>query len=143
MSTFKKFMKENQTQKENTTYAVTSSLCDENGEPLLWTIKPLSTRENDRLTEKCTSEVPIKNNPNAFRSKLDATKYINEMLCASVVEPDLNNKELQDSYGVMTPVELLQEMVKDPGEFNAFAKFIQDFNGFNKTLNDKVSEAKN
>lgn len=143
MNKFAKFMKENQTQKENTTFAVTSSLTDEDGNALLWTIKPLTSRENDRITENCTSEVPVKNNPNMFRSKIDTSKYIKELLVASVVEPDLYDKALQDSYGVMSPTDLLLEMVKDPGEYNRFAKFIQDFNGFSKTLSDKVTEAKN
>jgi hypothetical protein len=34
-------------------------------------------------------------------------------------------------------------MIDDPGEYNAFAAFIQNFNGFNETLEDKVEEAKN
>lgn len=62
---------------------------------------------------------------------------------ASVVEPNLNSAELQDSYGVKTPEKLLQEMVDDPGEYNAFAMFIQEFNHMNTSLQDKVDEAKN
>ena len=38
------------------------------------------------------------------------------MVAASVVYPDLDNAELQDSYGVKRPEELLLEMVDDPGE---------------------------
>lgn len=36
-------------------------------------------------------------------SKLDTTAYINDLIAESIVEPDLYNKELQDSYGVKTP----------------------------------------
>ena len=60
--------------------------------------------------------------------------------------PDMSevyDKDLQDSYGVMTPEDLLKEMVDDPGEYNAFAAVVQNFNGFNTTLEDKVEEAKN
>ncbi len=65
------------------------------------------------------------------------------MLCACIVEPNLYDKELQDSYGVMTPEELLKEMIDDPGEYQDFASFVQDYNGFNTSFEEKVEEAKN
>ena len=70
-------------------------------------------------------------------------KYIAKMIATSVVEPNLNNKDLQDSYGVMTPEELIKEMIDNPGEYNNFARFIQEYNGFDETLNEKVEKAKN
>lgn len=143
MSNFSQFMKSNKIKKENTTYPATKSLVDENGNPLEWTIKPLSTRDNENIRDNCMIEVPVKGKPNMFRPKLDTSKYIAKMICACVVEPNLYDKELQDSYGVMTPEELLKEMIDDPGEYQSFASFIQDFNGFNTTLEDKVEEAKN
>jgi hypothetical protein len=143
MSNFSRFMKANKIQKENTTYAATKSLTDENGKPLEWVIKPLSTRENDSIRDDCMIEVPVKGKPNMYRPKLNSSKYLAKMICASVVEPNLYDKELQDSYGVMTPEDLIKEMIDDPGEYNAFANFIQDFNGFNVSLEEKVDEAKN
>ena len=143
MSNFSKFMKQNKVTKENTTYAATKSLVDENGEPLLWTIKPLSTKDNERIRESCMSEVQVTGKPNLFRPKLNHSLYIAKMICACVVEPNLYDKDLQDSYGVMTPEDLLHEMVDDPGEYQDFAVFVQNYNGFNETFNDKVEEAKN
>jgi hypothetical protein len=136
-------MKANKAQKANTTFCATKSLTDENGQPLEWVIKPLSTRENESIREDCMLEVPVKGKPNMFRPKLNTSKYLAKMICACVVEPNLFDKELQDSYGVMTPEDLVKEMIDDPGEYNAFAAFIQNFNGFNETLEDKVEEAKN
>jgi hypothetical protein len=43
----------------------------------------------------------------------------------------------------MKPEDLIVEMIDNPGEYNNFAKFIQDFNGFNETLEEKVEKAKN
>ena len=143
MSNFYRFMKANKAQKENTTFAATKSLVDENGKPLEWVIKPLSTRENEIMREDCMMEVPVKGKPNVYRPKLNSSKYIAKMICACVVEPNLYDKELQDSYEVMSPEELIKEMIDDPGEYNAFASFIQEFNGFNTSLEDKVEEAKN
>ena len=143
MSNFSRFMKSNKVAKENTTFAATKSLTDESGKPLEWVIKPLTTNENEKIRDDCMVDVPVTGKPNMFRPKLNTSKYIAKMLCACIVEPNLYDKELQDSYGVMTPEDLLKEMVDDPGEYQAFVSFVQDFNGFNTTLDDKVEEAKN
>lgn len=143
MSKFSRFMKQNKVVKENTTFPATKSLTDENGKPLEWVLKPLTTKENDAIRDDCMVDVPVKGKPNMFRPKLNTSLYIAKMICACVVEPNLYDAELQDSYGVKTPEALLKEMVDDPGEYQAFASFVQDFNGFNATLEDKVEEAKN
>ena len=143
MSNFSQFMKSNKKKKENTTFPATKSLLDADGNPLEWTIKPLSTKDNENIRDACMIDVPVKGKANLFRPKLDTSKYISKMLCACIVEPNLYDKELQDSYGVMTPEELLKEMVDDPGEYQAFVSFVQDYNGFNTTLEDKIDEAKN
>ena len=138
MSNLDRFLKQNKKIRENTTYLATKSLTDEEGNPLPWTIRPLTTKDNDRLRDECTIEIPVKGKPNVFRPKLDTSKYLAKMIVASVVEPNLNNKDLQDSYGVMTPEDLIKEMIDDPGEYNDFASFIQNFNSFTTTLDEKV-----
>ena len=143
MSNFSRFMKKNKIAKENTTFPATKSLVDEQGNPLLWTIKPLTTKENDDIRDECMIDVPVKGKPNVYRPKLNTSKYIAKMMCACIVEPNLHNKELQDSYGVMTADELLKEMIDDPGEYNKFLAYVQEFNGFDSNMEDKVEEAKN
>ena len=143
MSNLSAFLKKNKKMKENTKYAATKSLCDEKGNPLEWEIKPVSTRENDDIRDDCTIEVPVKGKPNIYRNKVNSTKYAAKMLVASVVFPDLRNAELQDSYGVSSPEDLVKEMVDDPGEYNDFVAFVNKFNGFDVSMEDKVEEAKN
>lgn len=142
MSNFSLFMKANKIQKQNVMHPVTKSLVDEEGKPLLWEIKPLTTKENEALREKCTIEVPVKGKPNMYRPKVDMNKYQTMLMCAAVVFPDLNNVELQNSYGVMTPEDLLKEMVDDPAEYTDLLMFIQQISGF-KTMQEEVDEAKN
>ena len=124
-------------------FPATKSLCDEKGNPLEWEIKHLTTRESDDIRESCTIEVPVKGKPNMFRQKVLSSKFGAKMLAASIVFPDLYNAELQDSYGVSTPEELVREMIDDPGEYNKFLAFVQEFNGFDSSMEDKVEEAKN
>lgn len=143
MSKFSRFMKQNKIKKENTTFAPTKSLLDENGEPIKFIIKPLTTKENEDIREACTVDIPVTGKPNMFRPKLNTSKYLAKMLCSCIIEPNLFDKELQDSYGVMTPEDLIREMIDDPGEYQDFVTFIQNFNGFNVSLEDKVDNAKN
>ena len=143
MSKFSKFMRSNKIEKKNGFYAPTKSLCDENGKPLEWEFRHISSKENETLRDDCTIEIPITGKPNMFRQKVQSGKYIQKMIAASVVTPDLYDAELQDSYGVKTPEELLLAMVDDPGEYNQLTEFIQKFQGFNVAFNDKVKEAKN
>lgn len=143
MSNLSLFMKQNKVAKTNTKYAVTKSLSDKDGKPLEWEIKSLTTKDDEAIKESCTFEVPVKGKPNLFRQKMNTTDYLAKMLAASVVVPDLYDAALQDSYGVKTPEDLLKEIVDDPGEYNDFGLFVQKFNGFNISMDEKVDEAKN
>lgn len=143
MSDLSRFLKKNKKLKENVQYAVTKSLTDEKGQPLLWEIRPLTSKETNRLTDECTFQEQVPGKPNVFRNKINSTKLLQKMMVASVVFPNLNDKDLQDSYGVMTPEELIIEMVDDPGEYNNFGKYLNELNGFNEGINEKVEEAKN
>ena len=137
------FLKKNKKVRTNTFYAATKSLCDEKGNPVEWEIKALTTKESEDIRSECTTEVPVTGKPGMVRPKVDTKAYIAKLIAACDVFPDLYNKELQDSYGVRTPEDLLKEMVDDPTEYNALAEFIQNFNGLDETLEEKVKEAKN
>lgn len=143
MSKFSAFMKAKKIEKKNERYAATRSLVDENGKPLEWEFRHITSKENEELRDDCTIDVPITGKPNMFRQKVKSGLYIQKMIAASVVVPDLYDKELQDSYGVTTPENLLLAMVDDPGEYNDLASFVQKFQGFDVSFKDKVDEAKN
>ncbi|MBC5786741.1 MULTISPECIES: phage tail assembly chaperone [Clostridiaceae] len=142
MNSLSLFLKKNKKQKKDTTYAATKSLTDENGKPLLWTIRPITSKIHDQIREDCMIETPVRGK-NTVRTKFDSTKYIAKVISACVVEPNLYSKELQDSYGVMTPEDLVREMVDDPGEYMAFSAFVNQLCGLDESMNDKVEEAKN
>ena len=130
MSKFAKFMKANKVTKANEKYAPTASLLDENGKPLEWEFRQITSKENDALREACTVEVQVTGKPNLFRPKTDTA-------------PDLYDKELQDSYGVMTPEDLVYAMVDNAGEYQDFVIWMQNYQGFTKSFDEKVDEAKN
>lgn len=143
MSKFSRFMKANKVVKPNETYAPTNSLRDEKGNPLEWEFRQITSKENEELREACTKDVQVTGKPNLYRPKVNTAQYLVKVMVASTVFPDLYDKELQDSYGVMTPEELIYAMVDNAGEFQEFSVWMQKFQGFTKSLDDKVQEAKN
>lgn len=143
MSKFARFMKANKVRKENERYAATKSLCDEDGNPLEWEFRHITSRENEEIREECMMDVPVTGKPNMYRPKLKTSAYIQKMIATSVVTPNLFDAELQDSYGVKKPEELLMELVDDPGEYNDLAAWVQKFQGFDTSFEEKVDEAKN
>ena len=136
-------MKQNKIEKPNVKYPAVKSLKDENGETLLWELRHLTSKENDRIRDECTSEIPIVGKPNMYRPKLNASLYLRKLIAASVVYPDLYDAQLQDSYGVKSPEELIYAMVDEPGEYGELAAYIQKLNGFDVTLEEKAEQAKN
>ncbi len=133
MSKFAQFMKANKKVKENAFYAATKSLCDENGQPLQWEFKHITSAQTEAIRDDCMENL----------NQGKGSKFISQLIAASVVCPDLRNAELQDSYGVKRPEDLLLAMVDDPGEYNQLGKFVQQFLGLNENFEDKVAAAKN
>lgn len=143
MGDLSRFLKKNKVVKANLKFAATKSLTDEAGEPLIWEVRPLSTKEDNAIRDEATVDVPVTGKPGLYRPKLNTNRYLAKMAAACVVYPNLNDKELQDSYGVMGADQLLMEMLDDPGEYNEFMSRIQSYHGFDQSFQDKVDEAKN
>ena len=142
MSNFAAFMKGNKKHRPNEFYAATKSLTDENGVPLLWELRPVTTRENEVIRDLCTTEVQVPGKPGMYRQRVDTSDYQTKLMAAAVVTPNLNDKELQDSYGVMSAEELLKEMLDDAGEYTDLALKVQQISGFT-TLAEDVETVKN
>lgn len=106
---------------------------DRFSEPI--TIKLLSPKELSRCQEKA---VTIRNKQPHF----DSNVYSMELIKTSIIEPDLRNAELQDSYGVMSEEELLNEMFTG-AEFVKITTIVNEFNSLDESINDKIKEAKN
>jgi hypothetical protein len=143
MSKFSAFMKANKVKKENVKRIPTTSIVDEKGNSPEWEFRQISSKENKELREKNIIEVPIPGKFGAYRQRINGENYTLDMIVASTVTPNLYDSELQDSYGVKTPEDLLMAMLDNPAEYDELAAFIQKFNGYNKTLDEKVEEAKN
>ncbi|MBR4026687.1 MAG: hypothetical protein IKJ01_03900 [Lachnospiraceae bacterium] len=143
MSQFARFMKQNKVALKNEKYAPTERITDETGKPMEWEFRHITSKENERIKDDCTKEVQVTGKPNLFRPKTDTAAYVAKLIVESTVFPDLYDAELQDSYGVNTPEDLLYELVDGAGEYQELTLWIQKFQGFGKSFDEKLEEAKN
>ncbi|MCD8090938.1 MAG: hypothetical protein LUD81_10055 [Clostridiales bacterium] len=143
MSGFSVFMKGNKKAKENVKYVATTSIVDENGNSPEWEFKQISSKENDRIKNDNIIDIPVKGKKGVYRPRVDTFGYIADLIVASAVVPNLYDEELQNSYGVKNPKDLLYAMVDNSGEYNDLSTFVQELNGFDTDINDSVEEAKN
>ncbi len=90
---FEKFMLQNAVKEENEKFVVSKRFKDEEGNPIEWEIKKISRLEDEAILDSCMRN-------GKFGVEFDKFRYIASVIANSVVYPDLNDVELQDSYGV-------------------------------------------
>lgn len=110
--------------------------------PVDWELCCITSEEDDVLRKSCTRQVQIPGKKNMYTPETDYTRYITKLVVRCVVFPNLNDKELQDSYKVMGAEQLVRTMLL-PGEYADLAEKVQKVNGFEVSMEDKVDEAKN
>jgi len=137
---YSKFMRQNKIERKNEYLAVTKSLLDDDGTPLLWELKPVTAKEESEIRDRCTDYVQ---KGKKQMPRFNSGKYLTAITAAAVVVPDLHFAELQDSYGVKSAEDLLEAIVDHPGELNDLVLFVQKMNGFDTTDEDLAEEAKN
>ena len=77
----------------------------------------------------------------SFRQEFDNVLYLAKLAAACTVYPNLNDAELQDSYGTKCAEELISAMLT-PGEYTNYTEKLFDICGFGDKL-DLVEQAKN
>jgi len=132
------FLRENKIKKENVFFAATKSLVNKDGEPVLWELRPVTTREDEDVREECTRFDSV-----TGRFRLDVSRYMAKIASMAVVEPNLYNANLQNSYDVSTPEELIREMLDDPREYQDFVRYVQRFGEIDVPISERIEEAKN
>lgn len=136
------FMAQNAIQPEEIEFVASKRFVDENGKPIPWKIRCITSTEDEVIRKACTKRVPIPGKRNQFTQEIDSSLYVGKLAVACTVFPDLNDAELQDSYGVMGADVLLKTMLT-PGEYAAYLVKIQEVNGFDVDMQDLVDEVKN
>lgn len=116
---------------------VVSERFKENGEVVPFVIRPLTQEENAVLL-KTYRKVDKGTGIEIF----NRVGYNQAMVAAAVVEPDLNNAELQKAWGVLGPEKVLTAMLY-VGEYSRLMEEVQKLSGLDTDINDEIEEAKN
>lgn len=114
----------------------------QNKKPVEWELKPVSSSLDEAIRKECTKKVPIAGKRGQYNQETDTDKYIGKLCVACTVYPNLNDAELQDSYGVKSGDELLKKMLL-PGEYTEYKAKVMEVNGYDMSMEDLVDEAKN
>lgn len=110
--------------------------------PVEWEIQAITSTEDEALRRECTKRVPIPGKRGQFTQETDYNQYLGKLAARCTVFPNLNDKELQDSYHAMGADALLKAMLT-AGEYAGYLERVQQINGFDVGLDDLVEEAKN
>jgi hypothetical protein len=141
MSDFSVFMSGNATKVENVKY-VASKRFVVKGKPVEWELKPIDCDKEEAIRKDCTKRVPIPGKRGQYNQETDTDKFIGIMCANCIVYPDLNNAELQDSYGVKDATALLKKMLS-PGEYTDLKAKVMEVNGYDTSMEELVDEVKN
>lgn len=145
MTDLKAFMAGNALPVQNRKVAVSPRFTGEDGQPVEWELRAITSDENERIQNDCTQMVPAPGKAGKrgqLIPRVNVGAYKSALAAACIVYPNLHDAELQDSYHVKEPGELLNRMLL-PGEYDALLEEIQSLCGFDVTLQDRVDEAKN
>lgn len=138
MSNLVAFLKQNKKERENVKFVASKDFRDENGNPIEWEIRPLKSKEMENMRAQCT-KVGNKGKNVDF----DQTKFSRLYSSRATVFPDLNDVELQNSYGVMCAEDLIVEMLDIDGEYSAYTQKVLEVAGYNKSDEELREEVKN
>jgi hypothetical protein len=132
------FLKQNKKEKGNVKFAASSDFADEKGKPVEWEIRPLKSREADHIRNECTQV-----NNKGRKINVDGNRFNLMVAAKCTIFPNLNDKDLQDSYGVMGAEALLQELLDNDGDYQAYCKKVLEVSGYAESDEELVEEAKN
>lgn len=144
MSNLQAFFAHNKKKNENKKVAVSKNFVDENGNAVEWEFAAISPERDEELKSQSTKRALITQGKRKgqYNTDFDHFKYQRLLTVESIVYPNLNDKELQDSYGVFGADELLSKMLTI-GEVAEAAKAAQEVNGYDTELDELVEEVKN
>ena len=118
-----------------------AKIIDENGKAMECAITCITAAENQKLRKDSLRNIPVPGKRGQYTQEMDTAQYQAKLAARCVVFPDLNNAELQESYGVMGAEQLTGAMLT-PAEFGDLIIAITELCGFTAD-GELVDEAKN
>ena len=143
MTNLTAFLAQNALKPENEKVVVSKRFMDpETKKPIEWEVAAITSKEDDQLRKDNTKRMPVPGRKGVMVPETNYTNYLADLTIKCTVFPNLHDKDLQNSYGVMDATELLKKMLL-PGEYDAYLAEVQKINGFDVSMEEHVEEAKN
>lgn len=142
MGTLSGFLAENALKVENLKHVVSKRFLGVDSKPMEWEIACITSTEDEKLRKDCTKRISVPGKRGQFTTETDYNLYLGRLAARCTVFPNLDDAELQNSYGVMGADALLKTMLT-PGEYADYLTKIQEVNGFDISFDEKVDEVKN
>lgn len=134
------FLRQHAKQMETAKVVVSDRFIDpDTGKPYEWEIRPLTVPEEEALRKDCM--IPGRDKKNRITQELDQNKYTAMSVAKSIIFPELESAELQDSYGSMGAEDLLGKMLFS-NEYMRLMKAYNKLNGYDKAMGELKNEAK-
>ena len=124
MSNLNAFINPTYTQKK-IEVVVGDRFVDENGNPIPVVMKSLTQEQLQEIAKRSTHDRKVNGK---VVNEIDATEHLNRCLVASIVDPDLTNRELCNAYKTEDPVQLPPKLFL-VDEYEALAKAFATLNG--------------
>jgi len=142
MSSLSSFMAQNALKVEKIHYVASKRFLDKDGKPISWEIGCVSSTEDEAIRRTATKRIPIPGKRGQFSEETDFNLYLGRLAAKCTIFPNLDDSDLQNSYGVMGDDVLLKTMLT-PGEYADYLIEIQQINGFDTNFEEVIDEAKN
>lgn len=143
MSNLKFFLKDNVEKIDNVKYTPTTRIKDDKGVPIEWEFRVLTTTELETIKTSSTKYIRT-GKKNQVTPQLNTAEFTAKMISSCTIFPNLLDKNLQNSYGVLEPEQLLKAILCVPGEYDQLSNFIMSLNGYNTDDDDDIiQEIKN
>lgn len=138
---FKEFMLENALPIETKSYVASPRFKAEDGKAAAWQIKAITTEQDEELRNAAKKRRTI---PGTRETKIeiDYDAYVASLVCACVTHPNLNDAALQNSYNAVGAEDLIRKMLT-PGEYTDLVLAVQENNGFQSGMDEKIKKVKN
>ncbi|WP_291563719.1 MULTISPECIES: phage tail assembly chaperone [unclassified Clostridium] len=104
--------------------------------------KPIGATVGDEIRKKCR-KVTFTKGQKVIDT--DQDKYMARLIIETTTYPDLKNAELQSAWGVIGEEALLEAMkckMKD-GEYGQWSGVVSEVNGYDRSMQELIEEAKN
>lgn len=138
----KSFLRQNVKPNEHEKVQISKRIIDEEtGEPEFWEIRALDSYEVDECERQATKLQRV-GKTDRYEAKTDQGKFALMTMTRAIIYPDLTDRELQDSYGVNNPEDLLCKLLL-PGERQKLIDICNRLNNYGQDLDDAVEQSKN